>query len=157
MKVGSWKLEVGSWKLEVGSWRLEVLPMLILQVSHKRQIIKQIKRQIKKIMKLKTILLSLVLILGVGVFAAPKENTKKTAVFYVSIHCQGCVDKIEKNIPFEAGVKDLVVDAKEQSVKIVYDSRKTDVEKLKNAFEKIGKPVSRVVEQSDNTDTSKHK
>ena len=109
-------------------------------------------------MKLKTILLSLLLIIGMGVIAAPKENVKKTAVFYVSIHCQGCVDNIEKNIPFEAGVKDLVVDTKRQSVKVVYDSRKTDIEKLKKAFEKIGKPVSKVVvEQSDNADTDKHK
>lgn len=74
--------------------------------------------------------------------AVKKQNPKKaTVVFTVEIDCQGCIDKIQHNIAFEKGVRDLLINKDKQQVTIVYNPQKTDIETLKKAFQKIGKPV----------------
>ena len=70
-----------------------------------------------------------------------KQSYKQTVVLTCELHCQACCDKIMKNIAWEKGVKDLVCDLKNQTVTVTYDSRKTDLETLLKAFEKIGKPA----------------
>jgi len=63
-------------------------------------------------------------------------------VLSVDIHCQGCIDKIMKNIAFEKGVKDIVCDLKTKTVTVTYNPSKTDVPTLLKAFEKIKKPAT---------------
>ena len=72
---------------------------------------------------------------------AEKQSVKQTVVLSCDIRCQGCIDKIMKNIAWEKGVKDIVCDLQTKTVTVTYDSRKTDVETLLKAFEKIGKPA----------------
>lgn len=67
---------------------------------------------------------------------------KQTVVFYVDLHCQGCCDKIMKNIAFEKGVKDIVCDLEKKTVTVTYDASKTDVPTLQKAFARIGKPAT---------------
>ena len=67
---------------------------------------------------------------------------KQIVVLSVDIHCQGCIDKIMKNIAFEKGVKDIVCDLKTKTVTVTYDASKTDVPTLLKAFEKIKKPAT---------------
>lgn len=81
-----------------------------------------------------------VALLSMGMAFAKGE--KKTVVFTVDLHCQGCVNKVEKNIPFEKGVKDMFCDLQKKTVTIVFDSTKTSVEALQEAFKKIGKPAT---------------
>ncbi|MCR5050717.1 MAG: heavy-metal-associated domain-containing protein [Paludibacteraceae bacterium] len=76
-----------------------------------------------------------------------KPNTQ-TVVVTCELRCQGCCDKVMKNIAFEKGVKDLVCDLKQKTVTIKYDANKTDVPTLLKAFEKIGKPA-KVKEKSN--------
>ena len=71
------------------------------------------------------------------VFAANKQKV----VLACDLHCQGCCDKIMKNIAYEKGVKDLVCDLKSKTVTVTYDADKTNVPTLLKAFEKIGKPA----------------
>ena len=71
-----------------------------------------------------------------------KQSNKQTVVLKCDLHCQGCCDKIMKNIAFEKGVKDLVCDLKTKTVTVTYDTRKTDLDTLLKAFEKIGKPAT---------------
>ena len=71
-----------------------------------------------------------------------KKNEKETVVFDVSMTCNNCKKRIEKNIPFEKGVKDLKVNLDEKTVMIVYQNNKTDQEKLKEAIEKMGYEVN---------------
>ena len=71
-----------------------------------------------------------------------KQSYKQTVVLQCELHCQACCDKIMKNIAWEKGVKDLVCDLKNQTVTVTYDTRKTDLETLLKAFEKIGKPAT---------------
>ena len=72
-------------------------------------------------------------------FAAKAD--KQVVVLSCDLHCQGCCDKIMKNIAFEKGVKDLVCDLNGKTVTVTYDANKTDVPTLLEAFRKIGKPA----------------
>ena len=70
------------------------------------------------------------------------KANKQVVVLSVDIHCQGCIDKIMKNIAFEKGVKDLVCDLDTRTVTVTYDANKTDVPALLEAFKKINKPAT---------------
>ena len=61
--------------------------------------------------------------------------------FVTNLSCQKCAQKIEDNVAFEKGVKDLKVNVKEKTVFIQYDSTKTDVSTLTKAIEKLGYKV----------------
>ena len=66
---------------------------------------------------------------------------KQVVVLSCDLHCQGCCDKIMKNIAFEKGVKDIVCNIEEKTVTVTYDANKTNVPALLKAFDKIGKPA----------------
>lgn len=76
--------------------------------------------------------------------AEVKKSAYKTVTFNVSMHCQKCVKKINDNVSFEKGVKDLSVSLDRKTVTLTYDPSKTDVPKLKAALEKLGYQVSEV-------------
>lgn len=90
------------------------------------------------------------LILSVGTLHA-KNDYKETVVLSCDLHCQGCCDKIMKNIAYEKGVKDLQFDLKNKTVTLTFDKRKTDLPTLLKAFEKLGKPAKPIApkEQED--------
>ncbi|MDP4237950.1 MAG: heavy-metal-associated domain-containing protein [Bacteroidota bacterium] len=78
-----------------------------------------------------------------------KEHKTAEATFNVSMHCKGCQEKIERNIPFEKGVKDLKVDLEHKTATVVYDPRKTNEEKLKKAFENLDFVCEKVSSKED--------
>lgn len=82
------------------------------------------------------------------------RSERQTVVFDVDLHCQGCITKIEKNIAFERGVKDLICNLDDKTVTVVFDPGKTSVEQLQAAFEKIGKTAKPHTENDDNKDRS---
>ncbi|MDR0560465.1 MAG: heavy-metal-associated domain-containing protein [Prevotellaceae bacterium] len=69
--------------------------------------------------------------------AEKNSKNKKVVTFNVNMHCHACQQKVEKNIPWEKGVKDLKVDLTAKTVKITYDPKKTTEENLKKAIEKL--------------------
>ncbi|MGN0201552.1 MAG: heavy-metal-associated domain-containing protein [Candidatus Cryptobacteroides sp.] len=71
-----------------------------------------------------------------------KKAASKTVTFNVSMHCEKCVKKINENIAFEKGVKDLSVSLDKKTVTVTYDPSKTDTAKLKAALEKLGYKVT---------------
>jgi len=85
---------------------------------------------------MKRIVICMFALLPMMLFA---KTDKQVVVLTCELHCQGCCDKIMKNIAFEKGVKDLVCDLNGQTVTVTYDANKTDVPTLLNAFAKIGK------------------
>ena len=91
---------------------------------------------------MKRYLLVLMALCALCVYPSYGKTEKSTVVFYVDLHCQGCIDKIYKNIAYEKGVKDLQCDMKTQTVTVTYDSAKTDVPTLQKAFAAINKPAS---------------
>ena len=95
-------------------------------------------------MKTTKALLMSVLILTAGVFILNAQNQNQltqskvgNVTFNVSMHCKSCQEKIERNIPFEKGVKDMNVNLEHKTVNVIYDPRKTNKEKLKKAFENL--------------------
>ena len=74
----------------------------------------------------------------------------KEVTFNVSLHCENCMKKVQENISFEKGVKDLHVCLEDQIVSIKYDASKTSEETLKAAIEKLGYPVNGKAEHGHN-------
>lgn len=73
---------------------------------------------------------------------AKKKGELKEVTFNVHLHCENCMKKVQENISFEKGVKDLHVCLDDQTVSIKYDAAKTTEDKLKAAIEDLGYPVS---------------
>lgn len=71
----------------------------------------------------------------------------KEVTFSVHLHCNNCVKKVQENIAFEKGVKDLHVCLGDQIISIKYNASKTNEETLKNAIVKLGIPVNGLCEQ----------
>ncbi len=71
---------------------------------------------------------------------AEKKN-EKTVVFNANLHCASCKAKIEKNIPFEKGVKDLKIDMEKQTITVTFREDKNNVENLQKAIEKLNVQV----------------
>lgn len=59
-------------------------------------------------------------------------------VFASNIHCANCSRKVQENIAFEKGVKDLKVDVESKTITVVFNPAKTDTLKLKKAINKLG-------------------
>ena len=59
-------------------------------------------------------------------------------VFATSIHCANCGKKVQENVSFEKGVKDLKVDVPTKMVTVTFNTAKTDTTKLKKAINKLG-------------------
>jgi len=96
---------------------------------------------------MKTKVLTIVSVLLIAftstVFAQDKKkNDKQQVTFDVSMTCENCKKRIEKNIAFEKGVTDMKVDLPAKTVTIEYKENKTDTVKLKQAFEKLGYEAS---------------
>jgi copper chaperone CopZ len=86
------------------------------------------------------ILIASLLLFGWTANAQEKENTqpKKAVVsFVVNMTCDNCKHRIEKNVSWEKGVKDLQVNLEHKTVKITYNPQKTTKEALKQAIEKL--------------------
>ena len=71
-----------------------------------------------------------------------KKGEVKEVTFLVHLHCENCVKKVQENIAFEKGVKDLKVSLEDQTVAVKYDAAKTSEETLKSAIEELGYAVS---------------
>jgi copper chaperone CopZ len=91
---------------------------------------------------IKTIILSLALVVSLGAVAQQKESKVATVVINAEIDCNNCKKKIEKNIAFEKGVKDLKVDLPTKTVTITYRTDKTKPETLVVAISKLGYKAS---------------
>ena len=84
-----------------------------------------------------------ILLLGMGINMnaqdkKDKKNDKETVVFDVSMTCENCKKRIEKNIAYEKGVVDMKVDLPAKTVEVVFKKDKTTIDKLQAAFEKLG-------------------
>lgn len=72
-----------------------------------------------------------------AVSARPKAEVR-TVTFVTDIHCAKCVRKLNDNLAFEKGVKDLKVDLDAKTVTFKYDPSKTTPERLAYAINKLG-------------------
>lgn len=71
-----------------------------------------------------------------------KKNSKESVLFDVSMTCENCKKRIEKNISFEKGVSDLKVDLPAKTVWVEYNTKKTSQEKLQKKIADLGYDVN---------------
>ena len=64
--------------------------------------------------------------------------------FSTNMTCKNCVRKVNENLSFEKGVKDLDVSLKDERITIKYDRRKTDEVKLAASIKKLGYKAEKV-------------
>ena len=83
----------------------------------------------------KNLLLIAMIMFSIATFA---KGEKETIVYNVAMRCNKCVAKVEQNIAYEKGVTDIKCDLEKQTVAVEYRTDKTNSEKLKEGFKKIG-------------------
>ncbi|MDR0825593.1 MAG: cation transporter [Prevotella sp.] len=98
-------------------------------------------------MNVKICVISFILMLSAGFTLSAQnkkdvKNDKETVVFQVSMTCENCKKRIEKNIAFEKGVTDMKVDLDDKTVQVEFKKSQTTVEKLQAAIEKLGYEVT---------------
>lgn len=90
----------------------------------------------------KTAFISILSVFAIILFSnnslAAEKNNEKTLTFKVSMDCHSCVKKIEGNIPYEKGVKDLKVSLDKKECTVTYRTDKTSEESIIKAFNKLG-------------------
>ena len=88
------------------------------------------------------ITLALLLMAGTAAFAQDKKQKKQANIqevtFVTTIDCKNCVKKVEANLPYEKGIKDMKVNLDDKTIWIKYDADKTDKAKLAAAIVKLG-------------------
>ena len=92
----------------------------------------------------KTLIVILAAMMAIPAFADKKPSKKgevKEVTFVVAIDCENCVKKVQENIAFEKGVKDLKITLEDQTVALKYDAAKTTEGALKASIEELGYPV----------------
>src|SRR4030095_16469775 len=88
----------------------------------------------KKILSMKNIFAVIVtLFLSASLFAQNAEVKIQTSAV-----CEMCKETIEHDLLFEKGVKKVSLDLDTKVVTVVYNSKKTDEEKIRIAITKIG-------------------
>lgn len=93
-------------------------------------------------MKIVKILLVLSLMISTVCAVSAQNKGEKTVVYNATLHCESCKAKIEKNIPYEKGVKDLKVDMKAGTVTVIFKEDKNTEEGIQKAIEKLSIPVT---------------
>lgn len=76
----------------------------------------------------------------ISMAAYAKSENEQTLTFKVNpaLSCGNCEQKIKSNLRFEKGVSAIEAKAPGNIVKVTYDTKKTDAEKLTKAFSKLG-------------------
>lgn len=89
-------------------------------------------------MSIKKITLALACLLFVTALQAQNSGKNQSVVFQTNGTCQSCKNKIENNIAYEKGVKDVNFDLATSKVRITYNPKKTDPQKLQAAIRNLG-------------------
>ena len=110
--------------------------------GHRSHGIYRNKNQNRKVMK-KVFTTAFIGMLSLSAFAQTKADTLVVTTT-PEMHCEGCENKIKKNIRFVKGTKKIETSVPNQTVTIVYDGRKTTYADYESAFKKIGYSVKKV-------------
>ena len=88
----------------------------------------------------------MILSIAMVLMALTAAAEKQTVTLYVQdMECNSCKAKVEKTLAFERGVQDLEFNLEKRQVTIVFNDKKTTIEKLQQALIKYNKYASQVV------------
>ena len=88
-------------------------------------------------MKVIRLILIMTVMLSAALSVSAQKKNEKTVVFGANLHCESCKAKVEKNLPYDIGVKDLKVDMKTQTFTVTFRDDKNTTENLQKAIEKL--------------------
>lgn len=86
---------------------------------------------------LTALLSALLLVFGMTAWTFAEEKDKEVKIKTSAI-CEMCKERIERNLSFEKGVKEAVLDVESKVVTVKYNPKKTDVSKIKANITKTG-------------------
>lgn len=78
------------------------------------------------------------LLLFSGLFISAFGQKLKTVEIQTSAQCEMCKERLESNLIFGKGVKDVVLDMKTKIISLTYQTKKTDLSTLKSAISELG-------------------
>ena len=93
---------------------------------------------------LKNLLLILALALFSASASAQKQKTVETVIIKTAIYCdhckacETCGPKFEKVLLREKGVQMVTLDEKAMTIKVVYNTKKTNLQTIRTAISKLG-------------------
>ena len=89
---------------------------------------------------MKRILSLALMLVSLAVITNAKAPADTTAIFNVmpKMSCQNCENKIKSNLRFEKGIKSIETSLDSQTVTVVFNPKKTNVENIQKGFKKIG-------------------
>jgi copper chaperone CopZ len=67
-----------------------------------------------------------------------KKNKSETIIIQTNGHCETCKNKIENELAFEKGIKEVVYDLSTSKVKVVYNPKKTNPDQIRRFIAKLG-------------------
>ena len=75
--------------------------------------------------------------------SAAETNDTLVVTTTPQMHCEGCENKIKKNIRFVKGTKKIETSVPNQEVTIIYNNEKTTYQDYEKAFKKIGYTIKK--------------
>lgn len=99
-------------------------------------------------MKLLKLFLMLGVVLTLSLSAEAQKKNETTVIFKAHMHCESCKAKVEKNMPFEKGVKDLKVDMQAKTITVTFRKDKNSLENIQKALEKLDVKIEGVEEKA---------
>jgi periplasmic mercuric ion binding protein len=79
-----------------------------------------------------------IILFGMNVYAQNSKNGTEEVKIKTSAQCGMCKSKLEKEISYVKGVKKVSLDIESKTITVKYDTKKTDVGKIKDAISKTG-------------------
>ncbi len=79
--------------------------------------------------------------------AQPSESRTKTTCFKSSMHCESCENTIFETLRFQKGVKEVKTDLPSNTIKVVYDGRKTSGETIGKVIQEKGYKADVITEE----------
>ena len=70
-------------------------------------------------------------------FESNAQKNKET-IIQTSAQCEMCKERLESNLSFEKGIKDVNLDMETKKILISYNPKKTDLSSLKKLISEIG-------------------
>ena len=87
---------------------------------------------------MRSVVVILCVFVAFGLSTACGQNKKEIVKIKTSAVCGMCKDRIEKNIAFEKGVSDVVLDNDTKVATVTYNPKKTNPDKIRQALSKLG-------------------
>ena len=99
---------------------------------------------------MKKVFLTLALVAGISVAVLAEKQTVR--LYVPEMECDNCKGKVENVLAYEKGVKKLDFDVAHRVVTIVYEDKRTNVEKLQAALMKYIKYESKELKEGEHVE-----